>query len=91
MKRVLFIFVGMVLLRTVLFADNQQKISQLVQEQSALINSISQLQENYQKITQQYNTEIQKRRDEVLKKEGAIQMLKELDIVDTPKQDTEIK
>ena len=63
--------------------DYTAKIAQLKAEQTQRIEYITKLQTDYQKITQQYTTEIQAQRDKVLELQGSINTLTEISQVET--------
>ena len=63
--------------------DYTSKITQLKAEQTQRIEYITKLQADYQKITQQYTTEIQAQRDKVIELQGSINTLTEISKVET--------
>jgi TolA-binding protein len=63
--------------------DYTAKIAQLKAEQTQRIEYITKLQTDYQKITQQYTTEIQAQRDKVLELQGSINTLTEISQAET--------
>jgi len=85
MKRIVFVLAFCLVALSIsgMAADYTAKIAQLKQEQNQRVEYITKLQADYQKITQQYTTEIQAQRDKVIELQGSINTLTEISQVET--------